>query len=198
MTSGACRFATHLVLCGSLVVAQPAPAVAQSDTGSATALGELRDAQHDFDFEFGAWEVRLSRRPRPLTGSTDWVEYEGTSVVRQVWDGRANLGELVVDGPTGHIEGMSLRLYHPESRQWHIRWANSGDGLLGEPMIGGFEDGRGEFYNQESLNGKAIFVRFIFSDITTNTFQLEQAFSDDGGKTWEANWIAAFTRVSEG
>jgi hypothetical protein len=65
-------------------------------------------------------------------------------------------------------------------------------------MIGGFEDGRGEFYNQESLNGKAIFVRFIFSDITTNTFQLEQAFSDDGGKTWEANWIAAFTRVSEG
>ena len=64
-------------------------------------------------------------------------------------------------------------------------------------MIGGFKNGRGEFYNQEPFNGRAIFVRFIFSDITTNSFQIEQAFSDDGGKTWEPNWIAKFSRVKE-
>jgi len=114
-----------------------------------------------------------------------------------VWNGRANLGELEVDGPSGHVEGLSLRLYHPDSRQWYISWANSNDGTMGPPMIGGFKNGRGEFYDQESLNGRAIFVRFIFSDVTAKTFRFEQAFSDDGGKTWETNWIATFVKVGE-
>nr|ART39469.1 J339 [uncultured bacterium] len=154
-----------------------------------------RDGQHDFDFEFGGWKAHISRLLKPLTGSKTWMEYDGTSVVRKVWDGRANLGELNVSGPQGHIQGLSLRTYNPQSHQWHIGWVNSADGTMGPPMIGGFKNGRGEFYNQESFNGRAIFVRFIFSDITANSFQIEQAFSDDGGKTWEANWIAKFSRV---
>ena len=154
----------------------------------------LRDGQHDFDFEFGAWKIRLSRLQRPLSGSTTWVEYEGTSVVRRVWNGRANLGELEVAGPAGQIKGLTLRLYNPASRQWNISWANSSDGTMGPPMIGEFRNGRGEFFNQELLNGRAIYVRFIFSDITPASFRFEQAFSDDGGKTWEANWKATFTR----
>lgn len=172
------------------------PITVRSQTASDSAL-ERPDGQHDFDFEFGEWTVRLSRLLRPLTGSTAWLKYEGTSVVRKVWNGRANLGEISVDGAAGHIEGLSLRLYDPETREWHISWANANDGLLGPPMIGGFRNGRGEFYNQETLNGRAIFVRFIFSDITATTFRLEQAFSGDGGKTWEPNWIAEFTRVRE-
>jgi hypothetical protein len=168
--------------------------LAQSDPEGSVSSRELRDGQHDFDFEFGAWEVRLSRLIDPLTGSDTWVEYEGTSVVREVWNGRANLGELEVEGATGRILGLSMRLYNPTSRQWHISWANSADGALGPPMIGGFEDGIGEFYNQEFLNGQAIFVRFIFSDITDDAFHLEQAFSNDGGRSWEANWIARFNR----
>ena len=70
---------------------------------------QQRDAQHDFDFEFGAWKAHISRRLKPLTGSTNWVEYEGTSIVRKVWNGRANLGELEVSGPSGQIQGLSLR-----------------------------------------------------------------------------------------
>jgi hypothetical protein len=155
----------------------------------------VRDASHDFDFEFGDWKCHLKRRLRPLTGSNDWVEYEGSSNVRKVWDGRANLGELELDGPAGHIEGLSLRLYNPASRQWNISFSNAQAGTLGVPMVGGFKDGRGEFYDQEMLGDRAIFVRFIFSDITPNTFKLEQAFSDDGGKSWEANWLATFTKV---
>ena len=89
---------------------------------------------------------------------------------------------------------MTLRLYNPETRQWSIRWANAGDGELGLPMVGGFVGSRGEFYNQETLGGRAILVRFIFSDMKPNSFQIEQAFSPDGGKTWEANWIAKFER----
>jgi hypothetical protein len=187
---------TYLFLCGAAIGPHAFHANAQVDANASRATASPPDGQHDFDFEFGAWAVHLSRRVKPLTGSNTWVEYKGTSVVRKVWNGRANLGELAVDGAAGHIEGLSLRLYNPDSRQWHISWANANDGLLGPPMIGGFKDGRGEFYNQESFNGQSIFVRFIFSDITQKTFKLEQAFSNDGGKTWEPNWIASFTRTS--
>jgi hypothetical protein len=130
-----------------------------------------------------------------LTGSTTWVEYEGTSVVRKVWNGGANLVELVADGPAGHFEGLSLRLYNPESRQWSLNFANRKAGTMTTPTIGEFRDGRGEFYQKDSLNGRSILVRFVISDITPTSCRFEQAFSDDGGKTWEVNWIATDTRV---
>jgi hypothetical protein len=123
------------------------------------------------------------------------VKYEGTSVVRKIWDGRANLVELKVSGPAGEIEGLSLRLYNPQSRQWSLHYANSRSGLLTPPVIGEFRNGRGEFYGQDTLNGRAILVRFVISDITPNSCRFEQAFSDDGGKTWEVNWIAIDTRI---
>jgi hypothetical protein len=151
-------------------------------------------AQDDFDFEIGSWSAHLTRRPDPLSDSDTWVEYRGTSVVRPIWGGRANLGELEVSSAAGEIQGLSLRLFHPDSQEWHIHWASSRDGALGPAMIGGFGHGRGEFYNQELLDGRAIFVRFIFSDIARDAFRLEQAFSKDGGQLWEPNWIAEFSR----
>jgi hypothetical protein len=156
---------------------------------------EPADASHAFDFEFGDWTMHLKRRLDPLTGSDKWVEYDGSSVVRKVWGGKANLGEIDIAGPAGHIQGLSLRVYNPKTRQWSVSFANAASGELGVPMMGGFRNGRGEFYDQETFNGRAIFVRFIFSDITADTFRLEQAFSNDGGKTWEANWIADFKRT---
>jgi hypothetical protein len=156
-----------------------------------------RDGQHDFDFEIGIWKTHLKRLLNPLTGSTTWVEYEGTTVVRKVLNGRANLVELVADGPAGHFEGLSLRLYNPQSRQWSLNFANVNSGVLAQPTIGEFKNGRGEFYDQETLNGRAILVRFVISDITPNSCRFEQAFSDDGGKTWEVNWVATDTRVKD-
>ena len=157
-----------------------------------------RDGRHDFDFEIGSWKTHLRRLSRPLTGSTTWVEYDGTTVVRKVLDGRANLVELKVDGPAGRLEGLSLRLYNPQSRQWSLNFANIDDGTLSTPTIGEFKDGRGEFYDQETYNGRAILVRFVITKITQDSYRFEQAFSDDGGKTWEVNWIAIDTRVKEG
>jgi hypothetical protein len=156
-----------------------------------------RDGQHDFDFEIGTWKTHLKRLLHPLTGSTTWVEYEGTSVVRKVWNGRANLLELEADGPGGHFEGLNLRLYNPQSHQWSLNFANSNGGTLSQPTIGEFKNGRGEFFDQESFNGSAILVRFVISDITPDSCRFEQAFSDDGGKTWEVNWIATDTRVKD-
>jgi hypothetical protein len=133
----------------------------------------------------------------PLTGSTSWVEYEGTSVVRRVWSGRANLVELVAEGVAGHFQGLNLRFYNPESHQWSLNFANSNSATLSQPTIGEFKNGRGEFFDQETLSGRAILVRFVISDITPNSCHFEQAFSSDGGKTWEVNWIATDTRVKD-
>jgi hypothetical protein len=172
---------------GCLLFALAMSAIAATPTS-------LPDGARDFDFEFGDWSLKLKRRIDPLTGSDKWVEYEGPSIVRKVWDGKANLGEIDITGPAGRIQGLSLRVYNPQSRQWSIVYANTALGLSPTPMIGGFRDGRGEFYSQEPYRDRAIFVRFVFSDITPKSFRLEQSFSDDGGKTWEANWIASFTR----
>jgi len=163
--------------------------------GVTASAGSGRDGQQDFDFEIGTWKTQLKRLQHPLTGSTTWVEYEGTSVVTKIWNGHANLVELVADGLAGHIEALSLRLYNPESKQWSLNFANIQGGVLSIPSIGGFKNGRGEFYNQETLNGRAIFVRFVISVITPDSCRFEQAFSADGGKTWEVNWIATDTRI---
>jgi len=186
------------VLAGILVViVQPSHGLAQQNSEAPTnALQPTeRDGQHDFDFEIGTWKTHLRRLLHPLTGSTSWVEYEGTSVVRTVWSGRANLVELVAEGAAGHFEGLNLRLYNPESHQWSLNFANSNSGVLSQPTIGEFKNGRGEFFDQETLGGRAILVRFVISDITPNSCHFEQAFSDDGGKTWEVNWMATDTRV---
>jgi len=157
------------------------------------AFPQERDGAHDFDWEIGTWKTHVKRRVKPLTSSTTWVEMEGITTCRKVWDGRANVLELVVPGK---FEGLSLRLYNPESRQWSLHFASSHDGLLNVPTTGSFKDGRGEFYSQETYNGRAIFVRFVISVITPDSYRFEQAFSDDGGKTWEVNWIATDTRVT--
>jgi hypothetical protein len=179
-----------MAVCGSPLRGQTKASEPKTDAAKATE----RDGSHDFDFEIGTWKTHLKRLTKPLTGSTTWVEYEGTTVVRKVWNGRANLLELEVDGPAGHIEALSLRLYNPESRQWSLNFANSNGGSLSQPTIGQFTSGRGEFYDQETFNGRTIFVRFVISDITPNSARFEQSFSDDGGKTWEVNWIATDTR----
>jgi len=153
-----------------------------------------RDGQRDFDFHFGRWKTHVSRLMHPLTGSTTWTEYDGMSVVRKVWDGRASIFELEVTGPAGHIEGVGLRLYNPQSHQWNLNWANSTVGMLDGGMIGEFKDGRGDFYGTDTFNGRHILVRNGFSNITANSSRFEQAFSADGGKTWETNWVMTFTR----
>jgi hypothetical protein len=151
---------------------------------------------HDFDFEIGNWKTHLKRLANPLSGQEGkWVEYEGTTVVRKVWGGRANLVELDVSGPAGRIEGLSLRLFNPQTRQWNLNFANARGGVMTPPTLGGFSEGRGEFYAVDTFDDRDILVRFVISDVKPDSVRFEQAFSADGGKTWEVNWIAVDTRV---
>ena len=154
-----------------------------------------RDGQHDFDFNLGTWHTQIKRLQHPLTGSTSWVEMQGIVVVRKVWDGRAQLEEIEADGASGHFEGLTLFLYNPEARQWSQIFSKSSDGTVAQPAIGEFKNGRGEFYDQETYNGRTILVRIVWSDITADSHRFEQSFSDDGGKTWEPNFVATLTRA---
>jgi hypothetical protein len=195
------HFRAGLLLCSLVAVLEPLHAPAQQNSApSGTKLQHApaeRDGLHDFDFEMGTWKTHVSRLLHPLSGSATWVAYEGITVVRKVWGGRANLLELEADGPGGHFEALSLRLYNPQARQWSLNFSNSTGGTLSQPTIGEFKDGRGQFFDQEALNGRTIFVRFVISDITPDSCRFEQSFSEDGGETWEVNWIATDTRVKD-
>ncbi|HEU4603836.1 MAG TPA: hypothetical protein VFS24_17805 [Steroidobacteraceae bacterium] len=154
------------------------------------------DAAHAFDSHIGTWHTSLKRLKGPLTHSTTWLTYEGTTTVRPVLHGRANLAELEVSGDAGRIDGISLRLYDPGSGQWTLNYANIADGSLATPSIGRFDGARGEFYSDEKFGGRDVRVRFVIEPQGPDTIHFEQAFSIDGGRTWEVNWIATDTRIA--
>ena len=172
------------------------PGLAWGETAAAVPAPVLRDGQHDFDFGVGTFKTHIRRLVHPLSGSTTWVDVYGTVTVSKVWGGKAQLEELEAEGPNGHFEGMTLRLYGPDAHQWNLYWANSDDGIVGTPVIGEFKDGVGYFYGQDSYNGRTILVRNVYSGISEDAYHFEQAFSDDGGKTWEPNFTAQLARLS--
>lgn len=197
-----CTVCTICTLCALASLLPSATTLAQTASAasapSALQAATPRDGQHDFDFEIGTWKVHLKKLQRPLTGSTTWIEFDGTIAARAVWDGRANFDEFEADSPSGHIEGLTLRLYNPQSRQWNLYWANPKDGTFsGPPQVGEFKNGIGEFYCQDTYNGRMILIRYVWSAITPNSAHFEQSFSADGGKTWEVNWITDQTRTGD-
>jgi hypothetical protein len=161
-----------------------------------TYVSEQHDGQHDFDFNVGKWRLHTRRLAHPLTGSKEWVEFDGTSVARRMWDGRANVDEFEADGPSGHIEGMTVRLYNADTHQWRIYWANGKAGAFSMPAtLGHFTNGRGEFYDHAEISGRPVFVRLVWQVQSPTRCHWEQAFSTDTGKTWETNWTIDSTRM---
>jgi hypothetical protein len=179
-----------------LICATPGSAQTNSDTAKTNPQQTTtrRDGQHDFDFNLGTWKTEISRLQHPLTGSTTWVRLHGTVVIQKVWDGRAQFEEIEANGPSGRFEGLTLFLYNPQSHQWSLNFSNSNEGRMSTPSVGEFKNGRGEFFDQETFNGRTMLVRMIWSDITPDSHRVEQSFSDDGGKTWEPNFTAVLTR----
>jgi hypothetical protein len=153
------------------------------------------DGRNDFDFLIGTWKVNHRRLRERLKGSTEWEEFEGDTVDRKILNGLGNMDENLIHQKTGPVHAISLRVFNPLSQEWSIYWSTDITGTLDVPMIGGFKDGVGEFYSQVIFEGQHIYNRFIWSKITTISCQWEQAFSVDGGRTWETNWIMEFSRV---
>jgi hypothetical protein len=154
------------------------------------------ESNRDFDFQIGSWHVELDRLARRLAGSHEWRTYTGSLVLRRLWNGRANVGELDVRRGTDRIESIILRTYNPQTGQWSdYSVAKADTSVLFLPAVGRFRNGRGELYERETYAGKAIVVRYVFDDITTRSCRFIQSFSADNGKTWEPNVVALFTRA---
>ncbi|GAB2830812.1 hypothetical protein [Lentzea nigeriaca] len=163
-------------------------------TGSASA--DTADGQRDFDWELGTWHTDVRVLADPLSDTEDqWLQFSGTSVVRPLMDRRANVVELNVTGPAGRIEGLNMRLHEPQAQRWSLTFVNMRDGLLTPSVYGGFHDGVGEFYGDDQLGGRPIRVRFLIHRQGKDCATFEQAFSQDGGKSWETNWIAVDRRT---
>ena len=155
------------------------------------------DGQNDFDFLVGKWIMRHRRLKERLKGCTEWEKFEGTAVGKKILNGLGHIDEVVMNRETGPAHGYTLRLFDVKSKEWSIYWAAGASAILDVPMVGSFKDGVGEFYSHEVWEGQHIFCRFTWSKITANSAQWEQAFSIDGGKTWETNWMNTFERVKE-
>lgn len=175
------------LLCSVPLLLNVRPSLGQNAAIQQTTPNQERDGQHDFDFFVGSWKIHNRRLRNPLTGSNTWVEFEGSSVNRKIWQGQANFDEDELADPSGHIQGTTFRLYDPKTHLWSEYWINSAQGTLNAPTIGSFTNGQGEFYDHEVFQGKAIFVRFLYLNIKPDSCRWEQAFSADGGKTWETN-----------
>lgn len=164
--------------------------------GASTVSPTVADGQHDFDWEIGTWRTTVRVLAEPLSASADeWLHFAGTSVVRPLMDRRANVVELAVSGPSGRIDGLNLRLYEPQAGRWSSTFVSARDGLLTPSVYGGFRDGVGEFYGDDQLDGRPIRVRFLIFSQGQDKATFEQAFSADGGTTWETNWIAVDRRI---
>jgi hypothetical protein len=160
------------------------------------AQSTARDGRHDFDWEIGTWTTKVRVLRNPLSGKpAEWAEYQGTSVVKPLMDGRWNFVELSVAGPAGKIEGGALRLYNPKSGQWSLNYTPLSNGLLTAPVYGSFDErGIGRFYGSDTLDGRAILVRFVITAKSGGEATFEQSYSADGGVTWETNWLATDSR----
>jgi len=156
-----------------------------------------RDGSHDFDFLIGDWKAHLKRLPDRLVGSTAWIEYDGISRTHKIFGSNANMEEFEVSGakPDQHIRAQTLRLYDPAGGQWSIYGLDVDKGQLGLPAtVGQFTNGRGELYDYENWKGRYVLVRYVWTHQGANAAHFEQAFSPDGGKTWEVNWICDLVR----
>jgi hypothetical protein len=157
---------------------------------------QINDGRNDFDFFMGSWKVSHQRLRERLVGCTEWEEFESECTAYKILGGLGNFDEITMPRDTGMVYGATLRLFNPVSQEWSIYWADSVRVTLDVPMIGKFENGVGMFYAHETHAGKHVYSRFIWSNITANTCQWEQALSTNGGATWETNWVMKSVRTA--
>jgi hypothetical protein len=185
-------FSSLLIGCLLFMSASTQAAAATPEQPSSS---ELRDGQHDFDFNIGVWHTHVRRIVDPFSPASSSFELDGTVTVRKVWDGKAQLEEIEADGPKGHWEGLTLFLYNSEAKEWSQNYVNSNSGVLEPPLIGSFKNGRGELINQDTFQNKTVLVKGVWSEIKPESHHFDEYFSRDGGQTWLPAFIAVLTRV---
>ena len=160
---------------------------------------DQQPSEHDFDFLMGRWRVLHRRLRERLAGCHEWQEFDGTCHAQTLLGGQGNIDDNVLNLPAGAYRAVSLRAFDAPTRRWAIWWLDARrPHSLDVPVVGGFEGGVGIFHADDTLDGRPIRVRFRWTETHTLSPCWEQAFSPDGGETWEVNWTMRFVRVGEG
>ena len=158
------------------------------------------DGRHDFHFLLGDWKVANRRLRKRLQGCDDWETFDAWQTNSSLPGGIGNIDDFVAARWRPDYVGMSLRLFNPQTRQWSIYWLDNQNGGLDPagtllpPVVGRFDNGRGVFEGDDTLDGKPIRVRYIWSGVNTERPRWEQEMSGDAGRTWEKNWVMDFER----
>ena len=171
-------------------------AVALAQPLSAQSLAGLRDGSHDFDFSAGNWTTEVTIIKDPFNKPNEAVHMRGTKAARPIWGGKGWIEEIDADGPAGHWEAANVFLYDRKAGQWSENYVDSDEGRMEAPGIGGYVDGRLEFYSQEFIGGRATLVRGTWTIMSKDLHSYEVARSIDGGRTWHRSFLARVTRAN--
>ena len=184
----------------TISLAIPGLSTVQSNQDSGRGISQIDSSTlgvHDFDFLVGQWRVHHRKLKERLANNHEWIEFEGTLNSQPLMEGDSNVDDLVLEVPGGAYRGVALRSFDSKTHQWSIWWLDSRTplGPLDPPMRGSFHNGVGTFYADDTFDGRPVRIRFIWSKITPTSCHWEQAYSPDGGKTWETNWVQDIARV---
>ncbi|RSY90771.1 DUF1579 domain-containing protein [Sphingomonas koreensis] len=159
--------------------------------------GDAARAPDDWGFLAGRWTVRHRKLRKRLIGSREWDEFSGTFVNWPTLGGNGNVGDNLMNAPGGAFRGVGFRAWDPATREWLSWWLDGRDpGKIGTPLRGRFVDGVGTYFSDDEHEGRPVRARVTWSRITGATARWEQAFSADGGDSWEVNWVSNFTRMA--
>jgi hypothetical protein len=161
----------------------------------AQSTAPVRDGSHDFDFSRGSWTTEITIIKDPFNKPGEEIHMRGTKIARPIWNGKGWIEEIEADGPGGHWQAANVFLYDPAADQWSENYVDSSDGKMDPPSIGGYRDGRLEFYSIQVVGARSMLVRGTWTISTRDLNSYEVARSVDGGRTWRTSFIARVSRA---
>ncbi|MGH9535418.1 MAG: hypothetical protein ACRD2E_11225 [Terriglobales bacterium] len=162
------------------------------------AADAYRDGRGDFAVLTGGWSVEHRRLRRRLAGDSAWDEFAGICESLPILGGLGQVDDNFLDLPGGASRAVTLRRFDPSIGRWSIWWGDGRTGRLDPPVQGRFEAGVGTFSGVDTLEGRTLQVRYIWSEMSPASARWEQAFSADRGAHWETNWIMQFRPAAAG
>jgi hypothetical protein len=182
-----------VILASASAASAQTPAPPPTRTLMENTAVRLDGGRHDFDFLVGKWRVKNRRLKERFAGSKEWVEFEATSTSHAILDGIGNVDEIRI--PSTGKAGVTLALFDPAKEIWTLYWVTREEGVLQPPLTGRFYNGTGEFYGDDVDGSRPVRVRYLWTGVSKRAARWEQAFSIDGGATWETNWVMDFVRA---
>ena len=173
------------------------PKINFDENGELIICASSTSSRSDFDFYQGKWKLRNEKLKTKLENCNEWTEFESTQEMYKVLNGIGNVDNFLATLDGVPFEGMTVRLFNPNTKLWSLYWTDSNEGKFDPPVVGSFENKIGHFFTRDTFNGKNILVVFRWDATAIENPIWSQAFSDDKGETWEWNWHVYFSKFNK-